>query len=318
MKSQVLVTGGAGFIGSHLCRGLVAEGFTVRVLDIKRPTEAIPGVEYLLGDITHPMMMRRAVAGVSAVYHLAAIVSVPLCHEQTSLSYQVNLVGTVQVLEAIKHEMQRQSRPVRMIFASSSAVYGHNGVKDRGLSEGALAQWPLSYYAAQKLGSEQAIRLFHQFHSIPALSFRFFNVFGPGQDASSPYSGVISIFLSSLASGRELFLHGGGDQTRDFVSVYDIRRALILANQAPPESCRGQAINLGTGDSVSIRTLMTKLSTLSGLSVKSSDTPARPGDVLHSRAEIGLAEEVLGWKPTVTLDEGLRELLSVFGLAAAA
>ncbi|MGK5088303.1 NAD-dependent epimerase/dehydratase family protein [Bdellovibrionota bacterium FG-2] len=324
---KILITGGSGFIGTHLCRALMKQGpahhqgsYGVRVLDLAPPKTPIDNVEYILGDVRSSRDVKQALEGVDAVFHLAALVSVPYCQEHPVEGYETNLMGTLKVLEAAHQEGLRQQRPLRIIFASSAAVYGNQGKKDVSLCEEDALDQPLSFYGAQKLGSEQAIRLFAKDFGIPAIVFRFFNVYGPGQDPSSPYSGVISVFRDAIERGEALRLNGGGEypgahlgtlpgsQTRDFVSVHDIVRACVQALAVPAEKCDGRAINLGTGNAVSIRELAEALGQAFKKDVKLVPAPARSGDIEHSRADNRRAREVLGWEARVELASGLGAL----------
>lgn len=303
-KLKILVTGGAGFIGTHLCRALVHEGHAVTVLDIVSTREIVPSVKYLQGDVRDLVSVENALADSDAVFHLAAMVSVPLCQDQPAQSYQTNLIGTANVLEAVR----KQGKKTRVVFASSAAVYGHSGDRPEPVSESRPLAAPLSFYAAQKLASEQMLALYHKTHQIPAVVFRFFNVFGPGQDPSSPYSGVISIFASQILGDAPIQLNGGGAMTRDFVSVHDIVRALLKALDLSEPKCDGCPINLGSGLSTSIRELAKIMMRAAGRKVELVEAPARFGDIQHSLADISRARDVLGWTPQTTLESGLNEL----------
>ncbi|MEW6055588.1 MAG: NAD-dependent epimerase/dehydratase family protein [Bdellovibrionota bacterium] len=307
--AKVLVTGGSGFIGTHLCRQLTQEGHEVRVLDLVSAKTPVKGVQYEKGDVRIPKDLSRLVDGVDAVYHLAAMVSVPLCQEQPIESYETNLLATCRVLEAVKSESQKRGKRVRMVFAGSSVVYGNLTQEGEARSETSQLAWPPSFYGAQKLGSEHTISLYHQNHGIPAVVFRFFNVFGPGQDPKSPYSGVISIFSTAIKERKPMKLNGGGAQTRDFVSVHDVARALRMALTLDESRCDANAINLGTGKSITIRGLAEEMSLAANQELLIENTPPRSGDVVHSRADIGRANEILNWSPQVDLRTGLAELL---------
>lgn len=306
---KILVTGGAGFIGTYLCRTLVKQGHEVHVLDLKAPSHAVTGVFYEQADVRNSDTLAKVIRGIEAVYHLAAIVSVPLCQEAPLESHRTNLLSTLQVLEAIRTESVKQKKPIRMIFSGSSVVYANSIELGEYAQEDSVVTWPLSFYGAQKLGSEHAIRLYCEHYQIPSIVFRFFNVYGPGQDPKSPYSGVISIFLSAIQQGKPLFLHGGGNQTRDFVSVHDVAHACALALTTPGELCTGQAINLGTGKSISIRQLAEVMTKVANKKVHFEITEARAGDVKYSQANVLRAKERLNWMPKITLEEGIRELL---------
>ena len=308
--SKILVTGGAGFIGTHLCRRLVSSGHDVQVLDIADPKSAVEKVTYARGDVRNVADLKRAIEGVDAIYHFAAMVSVPLCQERPIESMETNLMATTNVLESIRQESARRHKSVRLIFAGSSVVYGDLGQQGKPTREDGQLAWPISFYGAQKLSSEHAIRLYHQTYGIPAVVFRFFNVFGPGQDPKSPYSGVISIFSAAAKEARALRLNGGGTLTRDFVSVHDVARANAMALSLPEDKCDGRAMNLGTGRSVTIRELANTMIEVSGTTATTDDAPFRNGDVMHSQADITRAKEVLGWTPEVSLSTGVTELLS--------
>jgi UDP-glucose 4-epimerase len=303
MANQVLVTGGAGFIGTHLCRALIQSGRRVRVLDLKDPAQVIQGVDYQKGDVRDAQAVKKAVQNVNAVYHLAAIASVPLCQEQPYESTQTNLASTALVMENLKPG-------TRFVFAGSSAVYGDTGKAGESLSEVRSIENLASFYAAQKFGSETLIQQFQKSHGISSVIFRFFNVYGPGQDPKSPYTGVITAFSEAIKAGRPLRLNGGGVQTRDFISVHDVVSGLIQAVEAPDSACDAQPINLGTGQSVTIRKLAETMKAVSSSQVSLEDAPWREGDVCHSTAKISRAFEKLGWKPSISLEKGLKELLN--------
>ncbi len=305
----ILITGGAGFLGTHLARHLLALGFKVRSLDIKKPLFPIKGVTYTLGDARDKAVLTRAIRGSQSVFHLAAVTSVPVCQDNPHESYRTNFMLTCDVLEAVRHESTRAKVPVRMIFSGSSVVYGHLGKKDIGLKENTPLSQPLSFYGSQKLASEQAIKLYVQRFEIQAVVFRFFNLFGHGQDPASPYSGVITKFMDLIHKKETLQLHGGGEQTRDFVAVEDIARACALALKMPAAACNGSAINLGTGRSISIKELAMIMNAVSKSRSVLKKTPARQGDVLHSKADITKAATILKWEPRIALEEGLKNLI---------
>ncbi len=306
---SVLITGGAGFIGTHLARRLAASGVQVRSLDLAEPRHPAQGVEYIRGDVRDAQALASAVRDTDAVFHLAAIASVPLCQKEPLESYRTNLLSTPMLLEAMDAERKRTGRATRIVFSSTSAVYGDTARAGVPTLEEPLQAEPISYYAIQKLNSEQAIRLYRATRGIPAVVFRFFNVFGPGQDPSSQYSGVISIFSRAIEEGRPLRLNGGGTPTRDFVSVHDIVRGLELALRAPAERCDGRPMNLASGHSIPIRGLAGKVMEAAGRKVPLEDAPWRDGDIRDSSASIVRAREVLGWSPEISLEEGLAELL---------
>jgi UDP-glucose 4-epimerase len=312
-QKTYLVTGGAGFIGTHLCRRLVELGHGVRVLDQRAPANGgVPGVEYMRGDVRDLALVERLLEGVADVYHLAAIVSVPLCQKDPLDSYSTNFTGTLTVLEAIRRRAQAAGRPPQgLVFASTAALYGSMGDDGRALRESDAARSFSSFYAAQKRASEQALDQYLKAFGVPSLAFRFFNVYGPGQDPTSPYSGVITIFAKLAKEGKQLPLNGGGVQTRDFIAVYDIVAGLIAALDLPKTKWDAQAMNLGTGTSLEIRNLAEMIRDASGLGSILVEAPPREGDVLHSLADISRAREALGFRPEHQLKKTLPELLKV-------
>lgn len=305
MSKVTLITGGVGFIGSELCRQLSQRGERVRVLDLRKPDHPVPGVEYLLGDVRSIESVKKALTDVNAIIHLAAIVSVNLCQEDPLSSEQTNVVGTGIVLDAAR----TLSPAPRVIFASSAAVYGNLGDHGRALSESEKQLNPLSFYAAQKIAGEQQIQLYASHFKVPALSFRFFNVYGPGQDPNSPYSGVISIFQQRIRIGLPLLLNEGGVQTRDFIHVCDIANACILALAIDLKYFDGRAINLGRGEKLTIAALAGEMKRITHSQIPIENAPARPGDVRHSLADIAQAQAILKWQPQVSLQAGLQSLL---------
>lgn len=302
-SKAILITGGSGFIGTHLCRRLVGQGCRVRVLDLKGPDSAVQGVEYRQGDVRSDDQVSEAMRGVEAVYHLAARVSVPLCQSDPIGSYETNHAGTLKVLEAAR----RSGRP-RVIFASSAAVYGDQGREGRGLGE-ELPTLPLSFYGAQKASAEQALRQYALHAGVPSISFRFFNVFGEGQDPASPYSGVVSVFARRALLGEPLSVYGSGNQTRDFVAVEDVAEACFRVLGLPAEKLVGQAVNLGTGGVLTVKEIAQAIRGAARSSSEIRSEPARAGDIAHSCADIRRARELLGWSPQRGLLEELAGLI---------
>jgi UDP-glucose 4-epimerase len=310
MIKRVLVTGGAGFIGTHLVKALVAQGHGVTVLDLNAPDAALPGVVYVQGDVRSQQDLKPLIAATDAVFHLAAIVSVPDCQRDPVGSFETNTTSTLKILEWIRtvNASRKGSERIRLVFSSSSAVYGDQGGQADRISEQALSA-PLSFYGGQKLASEQLIRQYAQSAGLPSVVFRFFNVYGPGQKASSPYSGVISLFVRYLREKRALPLNDGGAQTRDFISVHDIVAALASAlTTERPSVLSGAPINLGAGAAVTIRALAETLFAIASEPPRLENAPAREGDILHSCADISRAKAELGFGPRVALRDGLREL----------
>jgi UDP-glucose 4-epimerase len=302
---SAVVTGGAGFIGSHLVDALVARGCAVTVLDnLSTGREANLGacrasVRLLRGDIRDRQAMEEAVKGCDAVFHLAAIVSVVQTTEDPLGSASVNETGSLQVLEAARTAGVR-----RFVFASSCAVYGDDPALPK---HEAMPPNPLTPYAVQKLSVEYYLRVYQALYGLDAVALRFFNVFGPRQDPSSPYSGVISIFMNRALTGDPPTIYGDGEQTRDFVYVGDVVEALIAAATSP--SAPGGVFNVGTAASVSINDLWGRIATLSGAAVSPLRVDRRAGEVLRSRSSIDLARERLGFSPSMDLDQGLLSTL---------
>ena len=300
-----LVTGGAGFIGSHIVDRLLADGQQVRILDnfSTGKRENLPAgskVEIIEGDISHFETVHKAMQGVTNVFHQAAIASVPETIKDPLASARVNYLGTVNVLEAA-----RQAGARRVIFASSAAVYGDLPELPK---QEDMPVKPLSPYALDKLASEEACRIYHHLYGLETVSLRYFNIFGPRQDPSSPYSGVISIFSDSLAAGRQPLIYGDGGQTRDFVYVSDVVEANIRA--ATSKTAPGKAINIGTDSALSINELLKTICKIRGQAFDPGYKPGRQGDIRHSSADISRARELLDWQPVVGLEEGLRELFN--------
>ncbi|MCK6470944.1 MAG: NAD-dependent epimerase/dehydratase family protein [Planctomycetes bacterium] len=304
-KAMVVVTGGSGFIGRHVCQGLIASGYRVRVLDIEEPMTPLPGVDYEIGDVCQDTKVRSTITNATALIHLAAMVSVPECQERPEDSYRVNVMSVATVLEAIRRESVKSGRNIRFLFSSSSAVYGTKGDEGGNLVEDQPLDPPISLYGVQKLAAERMVRLYNTEHGIPGVVFRFFNVFGSGQRADSPYSGVISQFRRRILEGEPLVLNGGGRQTRDFISVTDVVCACLLALRIHPSNCDAKPINLGTGRSLSIKALAHIMMNQMNRTVELRMAPPRKGDVLHSRADIARAFKVLHWRPSMSFDAAL-------------
>ena len=280
-NGPVLITGGAGFIGSHLTDVLLAKGYTVRILDDmstgKRSNLPLdnPRVELIEGDVADAATVARAMAGCRAVAHLAAVASVQASVDDPVRTHQSNFVGTLNVCEAM-----RQANIKRVVFASSAAVYGNNG-EGFAIDED-TPKAPLTPYASDKLASEYYFDFYRRQHALEPVVFRFFNIFGPRQDPSSPYSGVISIFSERAQKGLPITIFGDGEQTRDFVYVEDLVGVLAQAIVAP----QGEegAINVGMNKATTLKQMLGALEEVLGELPPVSHSPARSGDIRHSRA----------------------------------
>jgi nucleoside-diphosphate-sugar epimerase len=297
-----LVTGGAGFIGSHLTEELVRRGDRVRVVDNlvtgKRGNLAhIAGVEFIEGDLADPAVARRAVTGVDFVLHQAAIPSVPRSVEDPVTSHRANVDGSLNVLLAA-----RDAKVKRVVYAGSSSAYGDARALPKVETMPAA---PLSPYALQKLVAEQYCQMFTRLYGLETVTIRYFNVFGPRQDPSSPYSGVISLFISALCDGRRPTIFGDGEQTRDFTYVANVVDGVLRACQAPAAS--GEVINVATGGRISLKRLFATVRDLVGAhGIEPIYSPPRAGDVRDSQADIEKARRLLGYQTTVSFEEGLK------------
>ena len=305
--ASYLVTGGAGFIGSHLAEELVRRGERVRVADSfitgKRQNLAhIPGVELIEGDLADLSVAQRAVQGVDYVLHQAAIPSVPRSVEDPITSNRANIDASLNVLVAA-----RDAGVTRVVYAGSSSAYGNTPTLPKVETMGTA---PLSPYDLQKLVAEQYCQMFTQLYGLETVTIRYFNVFGPRQDPSSPYSGVISLFIRALVEGRQPTIYGNGEQTRDFTYVANVVDGVLRACTAADAS--GQVINVATGGRISLNQLFQAVKTLTGASVDAVYAAERAGDVRDSQADITKARTLLGYQPTVTLEQGLEKTVAWF------
>ncbi len=302
-----LVTGGAGFIGSHLAEELIRRGERVRVADSfitgkRENLEHIPGVELVEGDLADLAVATRAVAGVDYVLHQAAIPSVPRSVEDPITSNRANIDASLNVLVAA-----RDAGVKRVVYAGSSSAYGDTPTLPKVETMGTA---PLSPYALQKLVAEQYCQMFTRLYGLETVTIRYFNVFGPRQDPSSPYSGVISLFIRALVEGRQPTIYGDGEQTRDFTYVANVVDGVLRACTAPDAS--GEVINVATGGRISLNELFRVLKTLTGATVEPTYGETRAGDVRDSQADIGKARRLLGYEPSVALDKGLEQTVAWF------
>jgi nucleoside-diphosphate-sugar epimerase len=311
--AHYLVTGGAGFIGSHLVEELVRRGERVRVVDSlvtghrENLATVASRVEFIEGDLARADVANSAAAGVDYVLHQAAIPSVPRSVTEPVFCHEANVNATLNVLVSA-----RDAGVKRVVFAGSSSVYGNVGMlptrEDAPLD-------PLTPYALQKLIGEQYLRLFTSLYGLETVTTRYFNVFGPRQDPSSPYSGVISLFIRSLLDGRAPTIFGDGEQTRDFTYVANVVDGVLKACHAP--GVAGQVINVATGERVSLNTLFGTLRSLTDADVVAAYGPSRRGDIRDSQADIGRARALLGYSTTVEFQDGLARTLAWARLAGA-
>jgi UDP-glucose 4-epimerase len=304
---KVLVTGGAGFIGSHLVHACLAAGESVRVLDDlstghrENLADVRSEVELIEGGVEELETVRRAVSGCELVYHEAAVVSVPLSVQDPLRAHAVNALGSLHVLLAARDAGVR-----RVILAGTCAAYGDDPALPK--TEDMLPR-PLSPYAIQKLAAEHYCQRFTALYGLETVVLRYFNVFGPRQDASSSYAGVIPLFVSALVRGKAPVIYGDGLQTRDFVHVRDVVEANRAAANA--EGAKGLVLNVGRGEAVTVLELFDAIAReLGAEGIEPTHAPERPGDIRHSRADASRARALLGWSAKVSLAEGLRDTVA--------
>jgi nucleoside-diphosphate-sugar epimerase len=310
--AHYLVTGGAGFIGSHLSEELIRRGHRVRVADSlitgKRSNlDHIKGIEFLEGDLADIDVAHKAVDGCEYVLHQAAIPSVPRSVKDPLTSNRANVDATLNVLLA-----SRDAGVKRLVFAASSSAYGDTPTLPKHEN---MPTNPLSPYALQKVIGEDYLRLFTRLYGLETVSIRYFNVFGPRQDPSSPYSGVISVFATALLENRPPTIFGDGNQTRDFTYVANVVDGVLRACEAPRAS--GEIINVATGGRISLNQLFEEMRKLVGGTLTPVYEEPRKGDVRDSQADITKARELLGYEPTVSFEEGLRKTIEWYRTAEA-
>ena len=307
---RYLITGGAGFIGSHIVERLVRDGAEVTVIDDlstgrRTNLRAVRDrIRFIRGSVARLDVCRRAMQGVDYVLHHAAITSVPICSGNPILANQVNVTGTLNVLLAAKDANVR-----RVVFAGSTAAYGD--AAELPTHEQVLPS-PLSPYAAAKLAGEAYCQAFWRTHGLETVVLRYFNIFGPRQNLATQYGAVVPLFIAAALRGERPLIYGDGDQTRDFTYVTNAVEANLLACRAPADQAAGQVFNIGYGTATSIVELWQRIAGFIGAEAEPQHEPARPGDVRHSLASIARAREHLHYSPIVSLDEGLLRTITYY------
>ena len=304
--SKTLVTGGAGFIGSHIVDRLLKEGFEVTVIDDlstgRRENIAHhqnrKDFHFVKGDIRNTALVKKVVEDVDAVFHEAALVSVPSSIENPLLTNEINVSGTLNLLKACT-----DANVKRFIYASSTAIYGDTETLPK---HEKLMPQPISPYAVSKLAAENYVKIYHEVYGLNTICLRYFNVYGQRQ-TYSPYSGVITIFINSLLKNEPPIIYGDGKQTRDFVHVQDVVEANVLA--LTKETAIGEVLNVATGTPTTINQLAATLQQIMKTSLKPVYTSPRPGDIRHSYADITRANKLLQYNPEISLRNGLTQLV---------
>jgi UDP-glucose 4-epimerase len=301
-SARCLVTGGAGFIGSHVAERLLALGHTVRVLDNlstgdRANVEPLAGAEFVEGDVQDPAVCARAVDGVDVVFHLAALGSVPRSIRDSWGSHDANVNGTVRLLEAARHAGAR-----RVVYSSSSSVYGDTPTLPKVETTEPLCRSP---YAAGKLAGEQYTLAYARAGLLEGVALRYFNVFGPRQSPAGAYAAVIPLFMNAALHGTPARVLGDGLQTRDFTYVDNVVNANLLAARAPAAEANGWPVNVGAGTRTSLRELLHLVEEVSEREIVVEQCPPRAGDVRDSLASLDRAGERIGYAPTVQLRDGL-------------
>ena len=302
--ASYLVTGGAGFIGSHLAEELLRRGQRVRVVDSlitgkRRNLEPLNNVEFVEGDLADPSIAAAAVQGMDYVLHQAAIPSVPRSVKDPVTSNRANIDASLNVLVAA-----RDAGVKRVVYAGSSSAYGDTPTLPKRED---MPTNPLSPYALQKLVAEQYCRMFTRLYGLETVTIRYFNVFGPRQDPGSPYSGVISLFSTALLERRQPVIYGDGEQTRDFTYVANVVDGVLRACKAADAA--GEVINVATGGRISLNHLLQTMNRIVGTSIEAIYKEPRDGDVRDSQADISKAKRLLDYTPLVGLEDGLRQTL---------
>ena len=304
--STVLVTGGAGFIGSHLARRLLSDGCNVRILDNfatgsrENVLPLLGDIDLIEGDIQSYERVHNAVRGCDLVFHQAALPSVPRSIQDPLTSNASNVIGTLNVLLAARDESVR-----RVVFASSSSVYGANPELPK---HEAMATLPISPYAVAKQAAEGYCRAFFEVYGLETVALRYFNVFGPSQDPLSQYAAVVPKFITALLEGRRPLVFGDGEQSRDFTYIDNTVDANMLAASA--QGAAGKAFNIACGERISLNDLLAEIRELTGSDLEAEYLDPRPGDIPHSLADISSAREVLGYVPDIDLSDGLARTIN--------
>jgi nucleoside-diphosphate-sugar epimerase len=307
---RYLVTGGAGFIGSHLVERLVRDGAEVTVLDDlstgrRENLRAVrDNIRFIRGNAARLEVCRRAMQGVDYVLHHAAVTSVPHSTRNPVGAHHANVTATLNILLAA-----REAKVRRIVYAGSTAAYGDATELP---NHEALLPRPLSTYAASKLAGEAYCQAFWRTHGLETVVLRYFNIFGPGQNLDSQYGAVVPLFIAAALRGTAPVIFGDGEQTRDFTFVTNVVEANLRACHAPAEQAVGAVFNIGCGRATSIRDLWREIADLVGIKLEPQHEPTRAGDVRHSLASIARASEQLGYSPVVSLQEGLRQTMGYY------
>jgi nucleoside-diphosphate-sugar epimerase len=307
--AQCLVTGGAGFIGSTICRALLVRGYSVRVLDNfstgrhENLEDIKEDIDVQVGDLRDDDALFNALLGVRYIFHVGALPSVARSVMDPLMTHEVNVNGTLKLLLAA-----REAGVERVVFSSSSSVYGNTPVLPK---QEDMMPYPLSPYALSKLTGEHYLRIFYQLYGIRTFALRYFNVFGPRQDPASQYAAVIPLFVNAYRNDQAPVIHGDGEQTRDFTFVDDVVAGNLCCLTAP-DAAAGGVFNLAWGHRISINSLAAKIGALMGKSLEPEHVAPRAADVRDSQADSTRARELLGWQPQVTFDEGLARTVEWF------
>ena len=306
MMTRYLVTGGAGFIGSNIVRELIKQGKQVRVLDNfntgkrKNIHELQGDVEIIVGDFTDDKTVAKAVKDIDIIIHQGAIPSVPKSIQDPIQTNQVNITGTLKLLHAAARDNVK-----RFVYASSSSAYGFNETLPK---QENMCGNPMSPYAVSKYTGEHYCKVFHDIFGLETISLRYFNVFGPRQSPHSKYAAVIPAFIEAILNDQSPIIYGDGTQSRDFTYVEDVVSANLLAAEAP--KLQGEVINIGTGSQIVLNDLVDNINIILGKNISAKHIAARQGDVKHSLADIRLANELIGYHPSTSFHDGLKQTIN--------